>query len=284
MRKKLAVILALALALTALSGAVFAAGPETAEADVWAQSWTVDGQCAISCPDGSMQPLPEFSDLFPGVEVPGVPDAERVECAAYAVPDMDAETAAEYAYLDLDTAPEELHQKILDARNAIIFSKSWTVDGQCAISCPDGSVQPLPEFSDLFPGWDVPGVGETERAAAAAEEDAQSAAASTNAVPAASFAGTVYLRKPSDTVNTQAFYSFRSDGNRVNTIARTIPGTSYNVGYTNVTKGTSAGWATYLPLGYGLMISTASGQMYSVRASTYSTTGNATMWVQTVYG
>lgn len=112
MRKKLAVILALALALTALSGAVFAVGPD------------MDAETAAEC--------------------------------AY----LDLDAAAEYAYMDLDAAPEELHQKILDARNVIIYSKSWTVDGQCAITCPDGSVQPLPEFSDLFPGWDVPGVGE----------------------------------------------------------------------------------------------------------------------------
>ncbi len=123
MRKKLAVILALALALTALSGAVFAAGPD------------MDAETAAECAYLDLDAVPEYAHL-----------------------DLDA--AAEYAYMDLDAAPEELHQKILDARNVIIYSKSWTVDGQCAITCPDGSVQPLPEFSDLFPGWDVPGVGE----------------------------------------------------------------------------------------------------------------------------
>lgn len=271
MKKKITVVFALVLALAALSGAAFAAGTDAASPDIWAQSWTVDGQCAISCPDGSTQALPEFSELFPGQEVPCTEPMAAPDCETTA---MDMETAKNYAYLDLDTAPEELRQKILDARTAIIFSKSWTVDGQCAISCPDGSEIPLPEFSDLFPGWDVPTIGKST--------EVEVAATGVNAVPAALFTGTVYLQRPADVGDTSPFYSFRADGHRVNTIARSIPGVSYNVGYTDCTTGRNAGWATYLPLGYGLMAGTISGHTYSVRASTYSTTGNSTMWVRTV--
>lgn len=64
-----------------------------------------------------------------------------------------------YAYLDLDTAPDELKPLIIEARNSIIYSKSWTVDGQCSLYTPDGTLEALPEFSELFPGWDVPAAG-----------------------------------------------------------------------------------------------------------------------------
>jgi beta-lactamase regulating signal transducer with metallopeptidase domain len=66
----------------------------------------------------------------------------------------------ELAYCDLKAAPKEWKQAILDARNTIIFNHSWTVNGQGASGSADGTITPLPEFSDLFPGWDVPKIGD----------------------------------------------------------------------------------------------------------------------------
>lgn len=37
--------------------------------------------------------------------------------------------AAQYAYLDLDSATPSMQEKILEARNTIIFSKDWVADG-----------------------------------------------------------------------------------------------------------------------------------------------------------
>lgn len=64
-----------------------------------------------------------------------------------------------YAYMDIDTAPKELKEKILEARNSIIYSKSWSTDGyKCSIvDVKTGEViEELPDFSEIFPDWDVP--------------------------------------------------------------------------------------------------------------------------------
>lgn len=65
-----------------------------------------------------------------------------------------------YAYMDLDTAPESLKHDILEARNKIIFSSNgWTQDGVRGYVCNMKTgeiVEQLPQFSELFPGWDMP--------------------------------------------------------------------------------------------------------------------------------
>ena len=39
---------------------------------------------------------------------------------------------------------------------AIYGSQAWTVNGAAAIQHSDGTVEPVPEFSALYPGWTVP--------------------------------------------------------------------------------------------------------------------------------
>lgn len=67
--------------------------------------------------------------------------------------------AAQYAYLDLDSATPSMQEKILEARNTIIFSKDWVADGYEAYvgDVTTGEIlEVLPTFSSLFPGWDLP--------------------------------------------------------------------------------------------------------------------------------
>lgn len=66
------------------------------------------------------------------------------------------EKAKEIAYLDLENADEEMKDRILKAREIIIFSSSWVRDGEEAYLSRDGKLEKLPEFSELFPGWDYP--------------------------------------------------------------------------------------------------------------------------------
>lgn len=63
-----------------------------------------------------------------------------------------------YAYMNLDEANAETQKIILQARNAIIFSETWTADGiKGRIVNPDGSYTEVPEFHDIFPkDWDIP--------------------------------------------------------------------------------------------------------------------------------
>lgn len=68
------------------------------------------------------------------------------------------EEAQDFAYLDPENASPEMREKILSARNAIIFSTDWVADGfEMRVEDRDGNViQRLPHFSELFPGWDLP--------------------------------------------------------------------------------------------------------------------------------
>lgn len=63
-----------------------------------------------------------------------------------------------YAYLDYASAEEELKPVILAARDRIIYRYSWVANGLSGdIIHVDGSRDPLPEFSDLFPAdWQEP--------------------------------------------------------------------------------------------------------------------------------
>ena len=65
--------------------------------------------------------------------------------------------AKKIAYRDLKTASKEEQAKILEARKLIINSTSWVADGFNANTIDaDGKRVPLPHFSELFPGWEMP--------------------------------------------------------------------------------------------------------------------------------
>ncbi len=68
------------------------------------------------------------------------------------------EQAQDFASLDPENASPEMREKILSARNTIIFSTDWVADGfEMRVEDRDGNViQRLPHFSELFPGWDLP--------------------------------------------------------------------------------------------------------------------------------
>ena len=75
-----------------------------------------------------------------------------------AQPDYSVMTGARLAYLDLESAPEALRPQILRARLPIIYDvkQGWSVDGAADVMHSDGTVEKLPEFSDLWPEWTVP--------------------------------------------------------------------------------------------------------------------------------
>lgn len=70
--------------------------------------------------------------------------------------------AQRYAYMDLESAPEHLKEKILAARNEMIYRycPGWSANGwECAvIDLETGEViRRLPDFYDLFPrDWEIP--------------------------------------------------------------------------------------------------------------------------------
>lgn len=70
--------------------------------------------------------------------------------------------AQRYAYMDLESAPEHLKEKILAAREEMIYRycPGWSANGwECAvIDLETGEViRRLPDFYDLFPkDWEIP--------------------------------------------------------------------------------------------------------------------------------
>jgi hypothetical protein len=81
------------------------------------------------------------------------------EAARVASHDAAIAEAEKYAYLDIESASDELREKILSSRNVIIFSKTWVADGVGiggTGSIYSDEVEVAPYFSELFPGWDIP--------------------------------------------------------------------------------------------------------------------------------
>lgn len=71
--------------------------------------------------------------------------------------ERELDEAKKIAYRDLKTASKEEQAKILEARKLIINSTSWVADGFNANTIDaDGKRVPLPHFSELFPGWEMP--------------------------------------------------------------------------------------------------------------------------------
>ncbi|MBP1988887.1 hypothetical protein [Paenibacillus eucommiae] len=185
-------------------------------------------------------------------------------------------SSEQLAYSDLDAAPEEWKDAILDARKTIIYSTSWTVDGQVSAELPDGTNEELPEFSDLFPGWDVPKLNEDVRNEGLAQVENQEF----KKIPVANYVGFVYLFEPSNTSATLPFYTFFSSVNRVTMEADSLPGTSWNGGYTNIDTGADVGYYNNMSLGGKIYLTNPnSSTAYGARVSTYSTTGYAQMSV-----
>lgn len=179
------------------------------------------------------------------------------------------------AYSDIDVAPEEWKKSILAARNLVIYSHSWTVNGQVSYELPDGTVKQLPEFSDLFPDWDVPKSNTIKNEISQKIVDDP-----IFTIMAANYAGFVYLRNPPTGAETPVFYGFRSSANRVSMTADSLAGSSYNAGYSDLTDGYDVGWANYLPAGSKFYLTNPiSNHDYGARASTFSTEGYALMGV-----
>lgn len=93
-----------------------------------------------------------ISNVFAAYVAPG--EAREVVAES-----MSIEEAKKYAYLDYDSASPEMREKILAARNVIIYSTDWVADGYsgCIQDVETGeTIKTLPTFSELFPGWDMP--------------------------------------------------------------------------------------------------------------------------------
>lgn len=212
----------------------------------------------------------------------------------------------ELAYSDIDKADPEQREKILDARETVIFHNSWIND-----LCPDGivfsyAIDPAkkeigfyPMFSELFPGWDPPRPDNSDVAPSTPieplEEDCviENGPAKTviDGFAAAAQIGTVYIYNGSRYVpkgtgiapNFAGKETVRNVRNtfRVNATQSYTTGlTAVNIGYQYYPSGNYGNYTTDFPLGASypcevLAPQTSTIREVAARISTYKTPGYA---------
>lgn len=186
-------------------------------------------------------------------------------------------TVEEYAQMSLEGASPELVEIILDSRWELVYGhQAWTVNGAVSIQHEDGTVEQLPEFSDLFPGWNLTEISRHGAQTVTVFPNSLSAPASPRAI---GFNSTITLAMPISGKNTTPFYYFNGTGEEIVTWAETIAAPEsqkyFNVGYTNedipdpeTGLGTDIGWIPDIPVNSKIAtLATEDGTRYGVRAS-----------------
>ena len=140
----------------------------------------------------------------------------------------------------------------------IYGSQAWTVNGAAAIQHSDGTVEPVPEFSALYPRWTVP------KQTASVSSTALAEVADVGSHSISGYYRNVYLTQD---VKYKPFYSFMGNGETVSAFAVTIPGSKYNLGIYNETAQQDAGWLPNLSKDDRVLLQTENGVYCSIRAS-----------------
>lgn len=140
----------------------------------------------------------------------------------------------------------------------IYGSQAWTVNCAAAIQHSDGTVEQVTEFSTLYPGGTVP------KQTASVSSTALDEVANVGSHSISGYYRNVYLTQD---VKYKPFYSFLGNGETVSAFAVTIPGSKYNLGIYNETAQQDAGWLPNLSKDDRVLLQTANGVYYSIRAS-----------------
>lgn len=214
------------------------------------------------------------------------------------------ESASEFAYLDADKATPELKEKILEARKEIIYNTDWVADGYvgCIRNIKTGKlIKELPEFSEVFPGWDVP--IEENNAKIEISEPVLPAVPADNTMeeikPLSIGTGLddwivllserVYLKSASSTTNATPFAAFTLDpykmGTQIRAYATSLSASeTCNIGFSDYSSGESLASAVNLVEYEALELYVGVGKpTVGVRASTYSNPGWSTIEVDGAY-
>ena len=197
--------------------------------------------------------------------------------------------ASKYAYIDLNSVDStELKNKIVEARNTIIFSQSWVNDEINGYTLDEyGNREEVPKFHEIFPSdWEIPiwkqenqendSIGLTKTSKESANWDIF-------------FQDYVKLKIPSSIVTSPEFCSISTSGfvgkpneyhvKELLTVGTYETGGTYNLGYANKETGESLGVKVGLNSGKPFAITPQKNIKVSIRASSYDSPGN---WYLTV--
>lgn len=199
-----------------------------------------------------------------GLVIAGCMTLSTLMISAGAVGASTESDVSRIAHMDVATAPASMVDSILEARAKIIYGdQAWTVNGAVKKINADGTVEALPEFSDLFPSWDLPTIHTTCATTTSVQ------GSTTNS--SIGYKGNVELKVCSSCENSPAFYSFNGLGTDVKAYAKTLPGDRYNLGFTNEDTRKDVGWVANIAVGSdsGYTITADNNVRYSVRASVF---------------
>lgn len=205
-----------------------------------------------------------------------------VACVA---PALAAEPAAmeNYAYMDINTAAPQLREQILAARCEIVYAPDagWSVDGNASVVHADGTVEVLPKFSDLFPGWNL-----TEISAYRAVSYRAGADLTRALVPKLEDdeIGYYYYHSVSLAVTTSGNYfcSFNAESTMGRVRAETLPGSKWSAAVRNENTYQEEAYKGNMALEDTLDFTTVNNVRYSVRASSPDKAGDAMILVAIV--
>lgn len=184
-----------------------------------------------------------------------------------------------YAYLNYDSADAKTKDLILKARREVVFGNiSWTVNGAISIKNADGSMTKLPEFKDLFRGWDLNQLTLSDNAITNNLATNVSASVNSESATSAEFSGNVYIPHSNGIGNT--FFTFVGSGDNIGIWADTLPGSKITFGFKNVSTNSYLGWVANLALGQKFCVNCRRNYIYSVRCSTNDVAGTGWLEVQ----
>lgn len=215
--------------------------------------------------------LPSFDDVF-GI---GLASLEVAISAAFDEP----LSIEDVANLNFDEHLPHIQLLILRARYEVVFSDdvSWTVDGQMAVTNSNGEIEKLPEFSELFPGWDLALiesiVGERTHSNVYYTVD------NVQALFQHFFRAQGTIHRQQANVMAPVFVTFANNAFRLVHVDVILfqmnwPIGGVNIGITNMQNGQSVGWVGNLRPGQGItLVNMPHGAVRGVRASTVDNSG-----------
>lgn len=203
------------------------------------------------------------------------------------------ERVLQYAYMDENVASPEMKEKILEAREVIIFSENWVADGYTGYigNALTGEMRELPSFSELFPDWEIP-VNDVLQTRQEQVPEIQQESPKAEYLSSryrdwmGVFSGKVYLRVASTTSNASPFTHVYMDpveiGSVIQCYATELTSSeTCNIGFSDYNTGKSYLSGTNLyPYDY-VILESVHYEDIGVRASTMSSAGWSSMRVYT---
>ena len=148
---------------------------------------------------------------------------------------VSAMSVSELAHLDTKSASPALKDAILNARCEIVYAPDagWSLNGDVSVTHADGTVEVLPKFSDLYPGWNLTEISNYHKASYAART-----AMPYGAVPdleSDELGYYLYVTDATLRVTTKGDYIgyFTANGSMARVRAETIPGERWNAAVRN---------------------------------------------------